>query len=132
MAERSASLAGWLWAAILLHFALLFMVGVSRHWGYMSSVNDLGAFDQVVWNTLHGNFLHNTTINPFAASINWLGCHFQPIFLPSAGGWDFHPITLGVPFIALGLWAVVIKRARMLIFSCLPMLTVHHFLLPRC
>jgi uncharacterized membrane protein len=169
----------WLWAAILLHCALFSIIGISRHWGYMSNVYDLGVFDQVVWNTLHGNFLR-TTINPFAAPINWLGFHFQPIlllfvplyalcpgvgwfiaaqaaalaltawplfllakdifqsekvaviwalvylanpFLLSAGAWDFHPISLAVPFIALGFLAVVKKNLKMLVLACLLLLT---------
>jgi len=164
---------------MLIHFGLFFAVGMSRHWGYMSSINDLGIFNQVVWNTLNGEFLR-TTINPFGMSINWLGFHFQPIlllfvplyrlypgvawfvaaqamalaftawpiflitkhllksvkvgfawalvyllnpFLLSAGTWDFHPITLAVPFIATGLLAVVKKNSRMLICSSLVILT---------
>jgi len=154
-----------LWIVIVSHFAFFLVIGMSRYWGYMSSINDLGVFDQVVWNTLHGNFLQ-TTINPFGTSINWLGFHFQPVlllfvplyslsssvewfaiaqaaalaltawpifllaqhifkseksgfiwalaylanpFLLSSGTWDFHPITLAVPFIALGLLAIVKK-----------------------
>jgi uncharacterized membrane protein len=164
-----------LWIVIVSHFAFFLVIGMSRHWGYMSSINDLGVFDQVVWNTLHGNFLQ-TTINPFGTSINWLGFHFQPVlllfvplyslsssvewfaiaqaaalaltawpifllaqhifnseksgfiwalaylvnpFLLSSGTWDFHPITLAVPLIALGLLAIVKKNAQLLVLSCL-------------
>jgi uncharacterized membrane protein len=176
--ERRAWRVG-LWAGIVLHFAFFLTIGMGRHWGYMSSLNDLGVFDQTVWNTLQGNFLQ-TTINPFGRSINWLAFHFQPIlllfvplyaltagvqwlavaqaaalsgaawplfvltshifrsertgamwaviylfnpFLLSAGAWDFHPITLAVPFISLGLLAVLKKKAGMLIFSCLLILS---------
>jgi uncharacterized membrane protein len=164
-----------LWAVILLHCLLFSIIGISRHWGYMSNVYDLGVFDQVVWNTLHGNFFR-TTVNPFAIPINWLGFHFQPIlllfvplyalspsvgwfivaqaaalaltawplfllakdmfqsekvaviwalvylanpFLLSGGAWDFHPISLAVPFIALGFLAVAKKNIKMLVLSCL-------------
>jgi len=178
MGERSAWRIG-LWSAMLLHFAFFLTIGMSRHWGYMSC--DLGVFDQAVWNTLHGNFLHYTfTIPSFATSMIRLGMHFDPIlllfvplyaltpsvewftiaqasalalaawplfllachifqseksgliwalvylmnpFLLSAGSWDFHPITLAVPFIALGLLAVVKRNSTMLILSCLLILT---------
>jgi uncharacterized membrane protein len=173
-----------LWVAMLLHFVFFLAVGLSRHWGYLSSINDLGVFDQVVWNTLQGNFFQNS-INPFSQSINWLGFHFNPIlllFVPlyavspsaewfvlaqaaslslaawpifllashifhckktgllwavvyltnpfqlSAGAWDFHPVSLAVPFLALALLAVVKKNAKLLFVSCLVILTCQeHF-----
>ncbi|ATX79912.1 putative membrane protein [Mariprofundus aestuarium] len=172
--KRSVWWAG-LWAAILVHFTFFLIIGMSHHWGYLSSINDLGTFDQLVWSTLHGNFLQ-TTINPFETPMIRLGIHFDPIlllfvplyalsasiewliiaqaaalalaawpvfllarhtfqseksgfiwtivylmnpFLLSAGSWDFHPVTLTVPFIALGLLAVVKQNIRMLILSCL-------------
>ena len=173
-----------LWSAMLLHFALFLTVGLSRHWGYMSSINDLGIFDQVVWNTLQGNFFQTTT-NPFSQPLNWLGFHFHPVlllFVPlyaispsaewfvvaqaaslslaawplfllarqvfqcektalmwagvyllnpfqlSAGSWDFHPVSLAVPFLALALLAVVKKNTKLLFVSCLPVLACQeHF-----
>jgi len=173
-----------LWSAMLLHFALFLMVGLSRHWGYMSSLNDLGIFDQVAWNTLQGNFFQTTT-NPFSQPLNWLGFHFHPIllfFVPfyaispsaewfvgaqaaslslaawpifllanhvfrcektallwaivylanpfqlSAGAWDFHPVSLAVPFLALALLAVVKKNTKLLFLSCLLILACQeHF-----
>jgi uncharacterized membrane protein len=173
---------GWkicLWTAILLHFAFFLTIGMSRYWGHMSSIDDLGVFDQVIWSTLNGNILQ-TTINPFGTPINWLGFHFQPVlllfvplyaltptvtwliiaqaaalslaawplyllahhifkshksgliwalvylanpFLLSADTWDFHPITLAVPFISLGFLAVAKNNARLLLLSCLILLT---------
>lgn len=169
---------------MLLHFALFLAVGLSRHWGYLSSLNDLGIFDQVVWNTLQGNFFQNT-VNPFSQAINWLGYHFNPVlllFVPlyaispspewfviaqaaslslaawplfllarhlfhcektalfwalvyltnpfqlSGGAWDFHPVSLAVPLLALALLAVVKKKPRLLFISCLLILTCQeHF-----
>jgi uncharacterized membrane protein len=43
----------------------------------MSSINDLGVFDQAVWSVLHGEFLLNTS--QLNQPINWLGFHFHPI-----------------------------------------------------
>jgi uncharacterized membrane protein len=166
-------------AVIVLHFGLLLMLGLSRHWGYMTSLNDLGAFDQAVWGTLHGQFLPNTSI--LNQPINWLGFHFHPVlllfaplyaiapypewfalaqalalsiaawpifllasrvcrsekagllwvlaylanpFLLNAAAWDFHPVALAVPFIALGMLAVEKADSRLLFLSCLPLLFI--------
>ena len=70
----------WTWIAISIHFLLILLLGLSRHWGYMSSLNDLGVFDQAVWGTLHGEFLLNTS-NLFNTPINWLGVQFSPVLL---------------------------------------------------
>ncbi len=173
----------WAWIAISLHFLLVLFLGLSRHWGYMTSVNDLGVFDQAVWGTMHGQFLLNTS--QFNQPINWLGFHFHPVillfvplyaiapypewftlaqalalsvaawpifllasrilkseaagliwaiaylvnpFLLNAAAWDFHPITLAVPFFALGLLAVERADGRLLLISCLPLLLIQEHL----
>lgn len=165
---------------IVLHFFLLLTLGLSRHWGYMTSLNDLGVFDQAVWGTLHGKFMLNTS-NEFNQQINWLGFHFHPVlllfvplyaiapypewfvfaqalalpiaawpifllasrvcqseksgmlwalaylanpFLLNAAAWDFHPVVLAVPFIALGMLAVEKADSRLLFLSCLPLLFI--------
>jgi uncharacterized membrane protein len=169
---------------ISTHFLLILLLGLSRHWSYMSSLNDLGVFDQAAWGTLNGEFLLNTS-NPFSQPINWLGFHFNlillafvplyaiapvpewftlaqslalslaawPIFLLAsrvcqsekvgllwalvylvnpfqlnAAAWDFHPITLAVPFIALGFLAIERADSRMLIWSCIPLLLIQEHL----
>lgn len=65
--------------AVSLHFALFLMLGLWRHWGYMSSGNDLGVFDQAVWSVLHGQWFLNTNI--FNTPVNWLGIHFNPVLV---------------------------------------------------
>ena len=67
----------WLGIAILVYFSFIFVLGLSRYWGYMSSINDLGQFDQAIWGTLHGEPFINT-INR-SQQVSWLGLHFQPI-----------------------------------------------------
>jgi len=173
----------WTGIAISIHFALILTLGLSRHWGYMSSLNDLGVFDQAAWGSLNGRFLLNTS--QFNQPINWLGFHFHPVillfvpfyaiapypewftlaqalalsvaawpifllaskilksgpaglmwaiaylanpFLLSAAAWDFHPITLAAPFIALGLLAVERADSRLLLLSCLPLLFIQEHL----
>lgn len=173
----------WAWAAISLHFLLILFLGLSRHWGYLTSINDLGVFDQAVWGTLHGQFLLNTS--QFDQPMNWLGFHFHPVillfvplyaiapypewftlaqalalsvaawpiflltsrilksevaglmwaiaylvnpFLLNAAAWDFHPIALAVPLLALGLLAVERADRRLLMLSCLPLLFIQEHL----
>ena len=167
------------WAVIAIHFLAILWMGLSRHWGFMSSINDLGVFDQAAWGTLHGQFLLNTS--QLNQPINWLGFHFHPVillfvplyaiapypewftlaqalalsmaawpifllagrilkseatgllwaiaylvnpFLLNAAAWDFHPVTLAVPFFAMGLLAVERADGRLLLLSCLPLLFI--------
>jgi uncharacterized membrane protein len=167
----------WLGIAITVHFIILILLGLSRHWGYMSSINDLGQFDQAIWGGLHGEpFLNTITLNQ---QVNWLGLHFQPIlilfvplyaiissviwlttaqafalsiaawpifliasrvcqsekaglmwalvylvnpFLLNAASWDFHAVSLVVPFVAIGMLSVETKNFRILFLSCLAIL----------
>lgn len=69
---------------VCAHFTLLLAMGLFRHWGYMSSMNDLGVYDQAVWGTLHGQWYLDSN-NIFGHPINWLGQHFNlflPLFVP--------------------------------------------------
>ena len=63
--------------SIAVFFMLFSLLGIWRHWGYLTSIHDLGVFDQSVWNAANGNGLTTTSI--FSYPINWLGFHFQPI-----------------------------------------------------
>jgi hypothetical protein len=64
---------------VLLFFLLFLFLGFSRHWGYLTSINDLGVADQVVWGLLNGEFFLNTS--QLNRPIIWLGFHFHPIYL---------------------------------------------------
>ena len=168
----------WLWIAIVVHFIILMLLGLSRHWGFMSSINDLGQFDQTIWGWLHGEpFLNTITLSK---QVNWLGLHFQPIlilfvplyalipsviwltiaqafalsigawpiflianrvclsekaglmwalvyltnpFLLNGAAWDFHLISLAVPFIAISILSIETKNFRLLLLSCLVILS---------
>lgn len=65
-------------AAIALHFLLFLAVGLSRHWSLLTSINDIGVFDQAIWGLLNGAPFTDT-INAPDAPMNWLGFHFNPI-----------------------------------------------------
>jgi len=160
-----------------LFFCLFSLLGLWRHWGYLTSINDLGSFDQVVWMASRGHSLVNTSV--LSMPMNWLGFHFQPIlfafvplykiipsinwfvfaqsaalavtawpiflfaeritasgkvafmwslaylcnpFVLNAAAWDFHPVSISAPFIALGLLAVERKQMSLLLFVSLILL----------
>ncbi|MBW2569300.1 MAG: DUF2079 domain-containing protein, partial [Deltaproteobacteria bacterium] len=165
----------WRWLlviAILMHFSVILMLGLSRYWGYMSSINDLGQFDQAVWGGLHGqpffnSILFNQQLNylmgarcpllilfvplyaiiPSAtwltiaqalalslaawpifllasrvclsekAGLLWAVAYLLNPFLLNAAAWDFHPMTLAVPFVAISMLAVETKRPYLLFAS---------------
>ncbi|MDZ7666360.1 MAG: DUF2079 domain-containing protein [Desulfotignum sp.] len=44
----------------------------------------------------------------------WATIYLVNPFLLNAGAWDFHPISLAVPFVALGLLAVVTKNFKLM------------------
>ena len=69
-----------LWIAILIYFILTLILSLSYHWGYISSINDIGRYDQAIWGTLHGSFFLNTN-TPFNVPMNYFGMHFRPILL---------------------------------------------------
>lgn len=172
----------YLFVLIVTHFTLFFLTGLFRHWGFLTSINDLAHFDQAIWGTIHGSFLLNTDV--FNMPTSRLAMHFDPIqlifvpfyliypsvvwliasqafaisitawpifylakrilvseasalmwagiflvnpFVLNAGAWDFHPITLAVPFIALGILAIELKKFKMLLLcSCLILMCKEH------
>lgn len=63
--------------SILLHFIFILVLSLFRHWGFMTTLNDLGIWDQVVWGLANGESFLNTTVFNYKA--NWLGIHFTPI-----------------------------------------------------
>ncbi|MCP4362075.1 MAG: DUF2079 domain-containing protein [Chloroflexi bacterium] len=91
-----------IWAIVLASYAIL------RHERMNSSVYDFGIKSQVIWNTAHGRW--------FASSIEvtqYLGDHFQLIFLPLAGLYRLWPnpnALLLVQSLLLALAAVPIYR----------------------
>lgn len=163
-----------LFLLVLLEVAFFLFYGISRHYNYLTSINDLGCFDQAIWGMLNDSPFLNTIL--FSQPAHWLGFHFHPVlllFAPlymmlpdviwlilaqsvalplaalpiyglarhvtrsdraaflwsvtylvsplmlSAASWDFHPVTLAVPFIALACLALLQGRFRLLLASCL-------------
>ncbi|WP_157353490.1 DUF2079 domain-containing protein [Aromatoleum toluclasticum] len=95
-------------AAIATHFVVTLSVGLTRHWGLLTSINDLGAFDQAIWGILNGAPFINTPIYPDSGRINWLGHHFTPILFLFAPLYALAPAAewlIGAQALALSLAA---------------------------
>lgn len=81
------------WGLVLLYIITFTWLAIQRHASFNSSGFDLGIYDQVVWNTLHGRlFFYTTTGQPLLHLSN----HADPILLLVAPFYLIHsgPETL--------------------------------------
>lgn len=66
------------WSLVLLYIVTFTWLAILRHASFNSSGFDLGIYDQVVWNTLHGRlFFYTTTGQPLLHFSN----HVSPVLL---------------------------------------------------
>ena len=87
---RSFWLAFALVAFAMLAFATFFIVFlVLKQNAYETHAEDLGIMDQAIWNTIHGDVLHQTICNTIGDvncvgpnGISRLAIHFEPILFP--------------------------------------------------
>lgn len=77
MKSKYFDLAAYISIAIFVIFFVLLSFG--RHDGLKSYLNDLGTYDQAIWNTAHGNFFALTC--SMIGIPNYLGGHFSPILV---------------------------------------------------
>jgi uncharacterized membrane protein len=62
------------------------------------------------------------------AGLLWAIAYLANPFLLNAAAWDFHPMTLAVPFVAISMLAVETKRPYLLFASiCVILLCKEHF-----
>ena len=77
-------------SALAVIFSVYFIIyTVTRNAAYLTHGEDLGIMDQVLWNTIHGNLLHQTICNNLTdtncVSVQGfvrLAIHFEPILFP--------------------------------------------------
>lgn len=89
-------------------FLVLSFIGLWRHWGYMTSIADLGCFDQAIWMASQGRSLILTF--GYTGAVNYLGVHFQPIL------YIFTPLYKFFPSVH---W-LILAQAAAISFSSLP------------
>lgn len=65
-------------AAVMIYAIWMTQLTVSRHEAFYTFAFDMGIFEQMMWSTTNGNFMHQT-IN--SISYNHFGIHFQPILI---------------------------------------------------
>ena len=53
------------------------MFVIKRHFGFQTNAYDLGLFDQILWNSAHGNIL----ISSLKGNVTYLTDHFSPILI---------------------------------------------------
>ncbi len=75
---------------IFLYFLVFTGLDLIRLWGFGYSMEDIGIFRQVIWNTLNGNWFQTSMKYPFEENVHWLGFHFSIL-----------TIVLCLPFYAL-------------------------------
>jgi uncharacterized membrane protein len=75
--------------AVILFCAYFIIYLTTRHMALLTNAEDLGIMDQAIWNTLHGNMLHQTICNVLSdvncygsSGITRFAIHFEPILFP--------------------------------------------------
>jgi uncharacterized membrane protein len=99
--------------------------GYSRHSNYLTSILDLGVFDQAIWGFLNGAPFLNTIL--FETKANWLCVHFTPIIalfvplyaiLPTAC-WLVFAQAIAVPLAAIPLFYLTKSIFKSEAIACL-------------
>lgn len=100
----------WAAYALIVLFILVFtLLSFGRHDSLKSYSNDLGVYDQMTWDTLHGDFFQASAI--MIAEKNELAVHFNPIlilFAPLYMIWANPKWFLFIQSLAVGLSALSI------------------------
>lgn len=103
-----------LWV-IAVHCGVFSALGVFRHWGHITSVNDLGCYDQAIWGVINKGFLWHSFDSFGSLKFgNWLGIHFNPIL------YFFVPFYYVIPSVN---WIVLAQSAALSV-AALPIFLV--------
>lgn len=89
-------------AFAMLAFSAFFIVFLAlKQNAYQTHAEDLGIMDQAIWNTIHGDVLHQTICNTIGDvncvgpdGISRLAIHFEPILFPISLFYIFFPSPL--------------------------------------
>ncbi|MDD5505563.1 MAG: DUF2079 domain-containing protein [Candidatus Omnitrophica bacterium] len=112
-----------LWFLSLSLIFLFLYIGMIRHFAFSSAGIDMGATDQVLWNTVKGSFLFSS----LDGNINHLGAHFEPVLLLIAPLYFIWPSIIILIFLqalaaGLAVWPLYLiarklLKSRVLIFA---------------
>src|SRR5437867_6755890 len=104
---------------VLLYAVVFGSLALIRHWAFHSTALDLGVFDQVLWNTVHGRFMESTLSLERCDPHSFFLDHVSPALLlivPFYAAFQ-RPETLIVfqtAALALGAWPVYLWRRHYL------------------
>jgi uncharacterized membrane protein len=106
-------------ALVLLYAAVLGSLALIRHWAFHSTALDLGVFDQVLWNTVHGRFMESTLSLERCDPHSFFLDHFSPALLLIVPFYALVPrpetlIVFQTVALALGAWPIyLLARDRL-------------------
>src|SRR5256712_4266544 len=106
--------------AMLVLYAVVFgSLALIRHWAFHSTALDLGVFDQVLWNTVHGRFMESTLSLERCEPHSFFLDHLSPALLLIVPFYAVVPrpetlIVFQTVALALGAWPVyLLARDRL-------------------
>jgi len=111
---------GRLALALVLLYAVVFgSLALVRHWALHSTALDLGVFDQVLWNTVHGRFMESTLSLERCDPHSFFLDHFSPALLLIVPFYAVVPrpetlIVVQTVALALGAWPVYLLARHFL------------------
>src|SRR6266567_1377706 len=80
---------GLVTVAVVLFCGYFILYLLAQHNAFLTNAEDLGIMDQAIWNTLHGNMLHQSICNIVSDTncyslqgITRFAIHFEPILIP--------------------------------------------------
>jgi uncharacterized membrane protein len=98
-------------ALVGLYVVVFGSLALIRHWAFHSTALDLGVFDQVLWNTVHGRFMESTLSLERCDPHSFFLDHFSPALLLIVPFYAVFPrpetlIVFQTAALALGAWPV--------------------------
>ncbi|MGH2472489.1 MAG: DUF2079 domain-containing protein [Candidatus Limnocylindria bacterium] len=104
---------------VLAYVVVFGSLALVRHWAFHSTALDLGVFDQVLWNTVHGRFMESTLSLERCDPHHFFLDHFSPALLLIAPFYAVVPrpetlIAFQTMALALGAWPIYLLARRYL------------------
>ena len=104
---------------VVLYVVVFGSLSLVRHWAFHSTALDLGVFDQVLWNTVHGRFMESTLSLERCDPHSFFLDHFSPALLLIVPFYAVVPrpetlIVFQTVALALGAWPIYLLARRFL------------------
>ncbi|MDO8430262.1 MAG: DUF2079 domain-containing protein, partial [bacterium] len=104
-----------LWTAILLYIVFFGVFTSFRHYNFQSQAWDMGIFDQLFWNTTHGQFMQSS----IEELPNHFGIHMSPFLFLLVPGYALFPtpyflLIIQTIAIGLGAWPLYLLSKKIL------------------